>query len=353
MFTWIAFAGKADPLASETLGSVYDAQARSLLHGHWDVPAFFLSFERFNIGGKFYAYFGPWPAILRMPVVAFTDAFDGRLTHVSMLLAFVVFLAFTGRIAWQAYTVVRGRGPVGWRTLVAAGGFVFVAGCGSAALFVGARGWVYHEAMLWGVAWSVAAFSFIVAYLLEGRWALLGWAAVTSTLAMMSRASVGLGPVIALGLLVAVRVIQRGADWWTAHRGQTSRRTTLARWCGLDADTAHGSIWQVVLATAIPLASYMYVNYAKFGTLVSVPIEKQDVLLARPERRAVLAATGNSLFGLRYVATSLVQYLRPDGIGFRRTFPWVTFAHFPHVFGGVQFDNIEPTASMTVTSVLL
>ena len=56
VFTWIAFAGKADPLASETLGSVYDAQARSLLHGHWDVPAFALGFERFNVGGKFYAY---------------------------------------------------------------------------------------------------------------------------------------------------------------------------------------------------------------------------------------------------------------------------------------------------------
>src|SRR5207245_513749 len=87
--------------------------------------------------------------------------------------------------------------------------------------------------------------------------------------------------------------------------------------------------------------------------LIRVSIEKKDVLLRRPERRAVLAATRNSLFGLRYVPTSLFQYFRPDAIGFRGTFPWVTFSHFPHVFGGVVFDNIEPTASVTVTSVLL
>src|SRR5438876_2707745 len=112
VFTWVTFVGRADPLAPAALGSVYDAQARSLLHGHWDVPASALLFERFKVGGKFYAYFGPWPAVLRMPVVAFTDAFDGRLSRVSMLLAFAVLLGFRGRIDWQARKYVRGHGHI-------------------------------------------------------------------------------------------------------------------------------------------------------------------------------------------------------------------------------------------------
>ena len=101
-----------------------------------------LSLERFNIGGKFYTYFGPWPAILRMPVVAFTNEFDGRLSRVSMLLAFVVLLGFTARLAWQARSLVRGDGPPTRATLLAAGSFVFVAGCGSTALFLASRAWV-------------------------------------------------------------------------------------------------------------------------------------------------------------------------------------------------------------------
>jgi hypothetical protein len=357
VFAWVVFGGRADALRPEPLSAFYDAQARSLLHGHWDTPAAPLSFERFTVDGKYFTYFGPWPALLRMPVIAFTEAFDGRLSRVSMLLAFVVLLAFAGRVAWQARTVVRGDAPLGWRSLLAAGGFVFVAGCGSAALFLGSRGFVYHEAILWAIAWSLAAFSFAVSYLLTGRgWSLVG-ASIAATLAMLSRPSVGLGPVFALGLLLAVRAAQRVWRWWhrprESFRARAPRRIWLARWLGVSEEAASGSTWRVALATGVPLVGYAYVNYAKFGTLFSVPIDKQDILLRLPERRAALAATGNSLFGFDYIPTNLVQYLRPDAIGFRGTFPWVTFANAPHVFANAKFENIEPSASTTVTSIFL
>ena len=333
----------------------YEAQARSLLHGHWNTPSAPLSFERFTVDGKYFTYFGPWPAVLRMPIVAFTREFDGRLSRVSMLLAFMVLLAFAARVAWQARLVVRGDTPLGWRSMLATGAFVFVAGCGSVALFLGSRGFVYHEAILWAVAWSLAAFSFVVAYLLSGRgWSLVG-ASIGAALAMLSRPSVGLGPVFALGLILAVRTLQRVWRWW--HRPRTSagapRSVWLARWLGVSEEFASGRVWHAAIATGVPVIGYVYVNYAKFGTLFSVPIDKQDVLLRLPERRAALAATGNSLFGLDYVPTNLVQYLRPDAIGFRSTFPFVTFSAVPHVFGNAKFENIEPSASTTVTSIFL
>jgi hypothetical protein len=97
---------------------------------------------------------------------------------------------------------------------------------------------------------------------------------------------------------------------------------------------------------------YAYVNYSKFGTLFGLPLDKQDLLLRRPERRASLAAS-NQLFSLDYAPTNLLQYLRPDAIGFDRMFPWVTFSAPPRVIGGVTFDNIEPSASITAVSTLL
>jgi len=46
-------------------------------------------------------YYGPVPALLRMPVLLVTHRFDGRLTQCSMLVAFVVALVFVGRLSWR------------------------------------------------------------------------------------------------------------------------------------------------------------------------------------------------------------------------------------------------------------
>lgn len=353
VFTWVVLGGTGDLFRSETLGGVYDAQARSLLHGHWDMPKEPLSYERFTVDGRYYTYFGPWPALLRMPVVLLSDGFDGRLSRVSMLLAFVVLCAFAGRLAWQARVLVRGRGPVGMRTLLAAGGFVFVAGCGSTALFLGSRVWVYHEAVLWAAALSVAAFSFFVSYLVHGRGRDLGWASAAATMALLTRPSVGAGPVLALGALLVVRAWQASRNRRSARRGDPPGESALVRVLGVGQKLMPGSLWKVGIATAVPIALYVYIGLVKFGSPFGVEYDKQDVLLLRPERRASLAATGNTLFGLDYAPTNLVQYFNPFGVGFRTTFPWVTFADAPHVYRNVVFDNIEPSASVTVTSALL
>jgi len=171
--------------------------------------------------------------------------------------------------------------------------------------------------------------------------------------ALLSRPSVGLGPVLALSLLLTARVVQRVVTWWRSRQSQRRGRIGLAAWLGLTASQARGRVWPVALAVAIPLVAYVYVNEAKLGNLFGVPYEKQDLQLARPERRAALEATGNSLLSLDYLPSNIVAYFRPDGIGFRPTFPWITFADTPEVFGRVHFDNIEPLASVTVTSIAL
>ena len=366
VFAWVVLGGHADLLAPETFGGFYDAQARSLLHGHWDVPANALSFERFKVGGRFFTYFGPWPALLRMPVLAFTREFDGRLSRVSMLVAFVVLLVFAARLAWQARTLVRGDGPPTRATLIAAGGFVFVAGCGSTALFLASRAWVYHEANLWGIAWSLASFSFLIAYLVSPRGRDLVFACVTATLALLSRPSVGAGPVIVLGALLAIGITQRATTWWRHHRQEldagSNSRAWPARWLGVGDTAANQPIWPVAAALAIPIALYAYVNYSKFGTLFSLPYDKQDLLLRTPQRQAALAANHGSLFGLKfapaslfgfdYVPTNVLQYLRPDAIRFDRLFPWVTSAT-PHLVGHVPFDTLSPSASIPAVSTLL
>ncbi len=121
--------------ASELSGQLsrfYDAQAHSLLSGSWRVPSRIMGVEGFRMDDGTYMYFGPWPAVLRMPIAAFTHSYDSRLSQVSMLLAFVVALTFTVRLAWRIRTLALADAPVSRAEAAMTGGFVFVVGAGSA-----------------------------------------------------------------------------------------------------------------------------------------------------------------------------------------------------------------------------
>ncbi|MGZ3638417.1 MAG: hypothetical protein ACXVCX_11345, partial [Ktedonobacterales bacterium] len=108
-------------------GDFYDTQAHSLLHLRWNVPAGSLSFEGFQIHGKIYEYFGPLPALMRLPIAAVTHRLDGRLDNLSMLLAFAVALTFTVRLMWRLRPLVRGAEPFTRGEQWAVGAFTFVA----------------------------------------------------------------------------------------------------------------------------------------------------------------------------------------------------------------------------------
>src|SRR5678816_2232966 len=70
----------------------YDAYARSILHGHLDVPRSAIGTEAFTFEGKTYGYFGIAPALLRIPLVLVFPNMDGLWSRVMMLLAATISL---------------------------------------------------------------------------------------------------------------------------------------------------------------------------------------------------------------------------------------------------------------------
>jgi len=136
VFTWMLAIGQLDLLQDRNLDNLYDSQARSLFDGHWDMPPDDLGIEAWIIDGKGYMYFGPVPSLFRMPILAVTDQFDGRLTQLSMLAAFTVLVVFTTRLGWRVRTLARGDAAVGRAEVWAAGTFTFVVGAGSVVLFL-------------------------------------------------------------------------------------------------------------------------------------------------------------------------------------------------------------------------
>jgi hypothetical protein len=332
VLTWFVARGTTSLFARQPMSAFYEAQARALFHGHWDASSAAFTFERFNIGGRFYTYFGPWPSLARMPVMLVTDRFDGRMSRVSVLLACLTLLLATCRLGWLALRLVRDDSRLRTSELVAVGGLVFVTGCGSLVVFLASWTAVYHEAIIWGAAWSVASLTCLVGHLASGSRRQLGLAGTFAAFALLSRASVGLGPMAALGLLLLVRL-------WQARRGVPIDRRT----------------WVVLAAClVVPATIHAYVNTVKFANPLGVPpYEKQDLLAHWPTRVPALAANGGHLFGVKYAPTILVQYLRPDGIAFNHAFPWVAFARPAHVIGNAVFDARNPSTSVPAAAPLL
>jgi hypothetical protein len=351
VFTWMLAAGRVDILRAGELSHLYDSQAHSLLEGRWDIPRDELGIEAWIVDGKAYTYFGPVPALLRMPIAAVTDRFDGRLTQLSMLAAFAVLMVFASRLGWRVRTLFGGQRPVGRAEAGAVGVFTFVLGAGSVVLFLASRPIVYHEAELWGAALAIAAYDFLLSFILVPRRTSLAWAGVFAGLAFLTRGSVGAGPVGALALLLLVRVLV------AAHRraGWDGLRAPL-RWLGVgDEERNRGYLVPLALAVAIPAALYIYVNYARFEHPWSLPISQHVTVLeaADPMRIEALAANGGSQFGLKFVPTNVLAMLRPDGLRLDGLFPWLTFPPPADIIGGVKFDTVDWSGSATATMPLL
>jgi hypothetical protein len=310
------------------LSAIPDAQARALFHGHWDMPARSLAIEAFNIHGRYYTYFGLWPSIVRMPVLLVTSRFDGHLTAPSMLLALAVTLVSTARLHWAIRNLIRPDAHLGVAESIAVGGFQFLLGAGTVVVFLASRPLVYHEMELWGIAAALLTADCLCRYALHPSIPRAVASGLAATIAAMSRPSVGFGAIAAVALLALVEAVRRP--------GVTEWRRSWPR-------------VGVLVGTGVVLPGIVYaaINEARFGTLFRLPLNRQVFTFVDPHRQATLAANGGSLFGAKFLPTTLFQYARPDAIRFTHRFPFVDFPIArAHVFGHVIFDTLDRSSSI-------
>ncbi len=335
MFTWILNAGRSDFFQRAGFtGNFYDTQARSLLHGHWDVPRAVMAFEGIAWHGKTYMYFGPFPAVLRLPFVWLGSGLDGRLTQVSMLVAFAVALLGASRLLWRARQLLRPGAPFGIGEGLITAGWVLFVGVGSALLFPASQLLAYHEAELWGTALALVGLDAVIGVVLRPSWWRFIVATVLATFAITTRPSVGLGPAVALGVLAVAELL---TPWWYQGEPRSS-------WPRVRAAVPAG------IAALVPVVVYGLVNEVKFGSVFNVPLDHQVFSRIDANRQAVLRSNGGSLFNVRYVPTTLLQYLRPDALRIWHLFPFVDFTTWKaNVFLGTRFDLIDQSSSIPAT----
>jgi hypothetical protein len=315
-------------LPSRLFSNFYDIQADAFLDGDLAVPTGSLGIEGFRHDGHEYTYFGPLPAVLRLPIAAFDDSLHGRLTAPSMLLAWVVAAVFVSLSVWRVRAMVTPGQDTRRGELIAGAGFIAVVLGGSPLLLLAATPWVYSEALMWAFTFTVGALYALVGVLQQPTWRRILATALLTLGAVLTRATAGWGcglAVIAVGILFAVSPARR------AHR-----RT--APW--------------IIAAGIVPLTIGMAINVAKFGHPVMIPFDDQVWTAESLARQAVLADGG--VVGARFLPTTLYNYLRPDGIRLSPVFPFLSPPAEPaQPVGDVLLDMRYRTPSATAYMPLL
>jgi len=299
----------------------YDIQAWALMHGDLSVPTGSLGIEGFDVDGRTYMYFPPFPSLLRIPVLLITDRFDGRLTAPSMLLAWFVLAGATAALVWNVRIVIRGFTPVTrcesalYAVVVAA-----VAG-GSVVVFLASLPWVYHEVYLWAGAFTVAALLGFTLLARHPKWSTAALTAGCALGAILTRTTSGWAMSITLIVTGMVILVRRQAR---------QRVGVIAVVGGLTA-----------------LFVGIAVNWAKFRHPYMFPLQDQVWTTVNSQRRAALAENGGSLTGTPFFWSSLANYGRPDGIRLVSYFPYVSLPAEPaRSYGGAFHDQLYRTGAI-------
>ena len=277
----------------------FDLQARALFHGNLDVPPGSLGIEAFVVDGRHYMYFGPFPALLRMPVLLVTDRLDGRLTALSMLAGWFVLAAAVTVLVRRVRTRMRGAAPVGRVEAVGLAAIVATVTGGSTVVYLASQPWVYHEVYIWSTALTVATVaSLIAAWDDPSRRRII----VTAGLALATMLTR-----ITAGWAMAAALIVTGA--WivvSGHRRNGARR---------------GAGWGLVAGGFAVVLIGSLVNWAKFRHPLPLPDRGSGLDPAQrpPPLRARHQRWGSGRTAVR--PHDAGRLLPPDGVRFTHGLP--------------------------------
>ena len=243
MLFWVfATTGGGQIFVKEVLGGAYDSQAEHFLRGDVDVDVEAIGHEAMIVNGKVRMYFGPFPALLRIPLNLLYPGGQGKWSRISGFCAGVIALsAFAGLVRTALCSSPLSARARTWLGNACVVGFAL----GSPLLLLLGNLSIYNEAIIWGLSLSLAAL-FFAFYSRQAEGVTLTWTLLACSLcaggALLSRATFG-APFILIALFLALRLPRE-------------RRVT--------------NLTVLILPLGAAFTSYMWLSYAKFGGLTGV-----------------------------------------------------------------------------------
>ena len=298
----------------------------------------FLDFECFIVDGVCVGYFGPVPAIARIP--ALIVAGSNPLPDITIPMMLTAWLLWLVAVFVLLKSVANSLPDVQLPPIISgaiAAAALALASVGSPVFFLLSRPYVYEEALLWAVTLALWSVVFLWLWWRSRGTALLVVAFALGIMTIQTRLPTGIGVAAVFALLGLLL---------PRHVGWRPRALLLAQ-------------------PVVAMASYAVINWLRFGTLFSRPETAALSVSGNPERLAAYEQSGFVDPG--YILDGIVAFLRLDGIAVRDGFPWVTFpfipATVPAPLGSAdtsllgltvklpvnEFVELEPVASLPAT----
>jgi hypothetical protein len=286
----IATTGGRQVFVKEWLSEAFDSQAEYFLRGDPGVDMNAIGPEGMIVKERVRMYFGPFPAFLRMPLHVIYPAGRGGWPRISGFCAGVIaLLAFAGLIRDALRSSRFGPGVRNWIGNTCLIGFVFA----TPLVFLVGNTSIYNEAIVWGLAWSLAALYFACrCQKVEDsalKRSLLAFS-FCSAFALLSRLTFAL-PLVLIAPLLALPLLRK------------DRIRELAALC---------------LPLGAALLFHLQLSYAKFGSFLGTSYEHY----INPVHRDWAQKYG--LFRLSRVPLSFVDYFSFQHPAFQMTVPFVT-----------------------------
>jgi len=245
VFWLFTMTGGQDIFIKEVLGSAYDSQGEHFLRGDVGVDSAAIAHETMIVNGKVRMYFGPFPALFRIPLNFIYPAGHGKWSRISGFCAGVIALfAFAGLVQTALRSSPLSSRARNWIGNACVIGFALA----SPLLLLLGNLSIYDEAIIWGFAWSLAALYFACrSRTTEGvalTLSLLGFS-FSAGAALLSRATFG-APFILIAPLLAICLF---------HRQPLQNITAL------------------LLPLGAALVFYLFLSYAKFGDFSGMPMK--------------------------------------------------------------------------------
>ncbi len=250
----------------EVLGGAYDSQAEHFLRGDVDVDVDAIGHEAMIVNGKVRMYFGPFPALLRIPLNFVYQAGHGKWSRISGFCAGIIALvAFTGLVRMALRLSALSSRARNWLGNACVIGFAL----GSPLLLLLGNLSIYDEAIIWGLALSLGAIFF----------------AFRSRQVLSAAAS---------RPLASIQAFQAGSDAGAAGGGALTRALLGFSLCaggallsrvtfgapfvliapllalGLPRENRLNNLTALVLPLGAALSFYIWLSYARFGSLTGV-----------------------------------------------------------------------------------
>jgi hypothetical protein len=290
-------------------GAAYDDMAESLLQGKTQVQAVSIPAEIFLTHSGVQMYFGPWPALARIPLNALFPDLEAQWARASVLCACLLSMAALFILCGKALEKNPALGPASkrfWR-LVSTTALCL----GSPLLFLSSTCAIYHEAIAWGLAstlWSIT---------LAGTPA----GGIAAGIALLSRLPFG---IVAIAFHGTSSLLQK-----------TSKARILA-----------------LLPVAAAILFQAWVNTERFGApWTFAQFQWYDPILSQKEGTAHPALTQGNIH-LGRIPDRLNAYFLPHAKNFSSQFPFVELATVT-LQNPELTDWMEPTLPLTLSSPAL